>query len=63
MSKGFSIFLFTLDTGLFWFSKQTTVNPKVETFFEMDYLFGKWNFIKITLSPVSVKMFALAYAF
>ncbi|MGG2134749.1 hypothetical protein AB1284_26250 [Bacillus sp. S2(2024)] len=64
--KGIIITLVALATSMFWFPKPTTVNPKVEAFLEieMDYLFGKWNFIKIALSSlVPVTMFALAYAF
>ena len=64
--KGIVITLVALATSMFWFSKPTTVNPKVEEFLEMEmnYLFGEWNFIKIVLSSlVPVTMFALAYAF
>ncbi|MGN4718449.1 hypothetical protein ACTFQ7_21885 [Bacillus cereus group sp. MYBK226-2] len=64
--KGIIITLVALATSMFWFEKPTTVNPKVAAFLEMemDYLFGKWNFIKIVFSSlVPVTMFALAYAF
>lgn len=51
---------------MFWFSKPSTVNPKIEEFLamEMDFLYGEWSFIKILLSSmVPLTMFALAYAF
>ena len=65
--QGIIITLVALVTSMFWFPHEpTAVNPKVEAFLEMemDYLFGKWNLIKIALSSlVPLTMFGLAYAF